>query len=937
MRRILLGVLLLAITCVLVPSLSYGQARTAERLMTATVSTLDNGNPPIGSVRYAIDAKRQQGLCVVAGVGETPIGSDALKTPDGWMCSSRAAGAGSATVSSFSAGNLAPLFTTSVATATTTPALTFSLTTQTAKMFFGGPASGSAAAPTFRGIVPGDFITGSVTASRCLRTDGSGNIVVAAADCGAGGGGTWGSITGTLSSQTDLQAALDLKAPLASPTFTGVPAAPTAAVDTNTTQLATTAYVVGQGYAKLASPTFTGTVTIPTPFTLGAVSVLPTGTELNFVDGVTSAIQTQLDGKQPLDSDLTTLAGLTATTDNFIVSAASAWASRTPAQVKTTLVLENVDNTSDATKNAAVVTLTNKTISGSSNTLSNISNASLTNSSITLNGSVISLGGSKTLTLASTDFVNQGTTTTVLHGNAAGNPSFGAVSLTADVSGDLPFANLAQGAALSVLGVTGNATADVASIAAASDDQVLRRSGIALGFGAMNLASSNAVTGALPVSNGGTGLTSGTSGGIPYFSSSTTMASSAALTANAPVIGGGVGVAPSVGTRTGNTTTFTTATGAITATCAQFDASGNLTATGAACGSAAAGNNNALYTATADATNNASITETSIVGTGVGSKTTAANYFAAGTSLVMKVRGYLSSAVTPDTLTIKIKADSTVVGTATFTLPTSLSNQVFWVDALITCRTAGATGTFMMNDAVISTNSTLTATISAKALNTSAVTLDTTGTLAWDITATWGGTTTGDTITGTNFVMFTPGTGLADPGSNGMLARTALNTTVARTITGTANQIVVTNGDGVSGNPTIDVGTQVVQTDQANTYTSGLQDFSAVTNFIGALRRKRTATAISYVVLNTDGYVGVTDTSAARTITLPDLGTADAGFEVTIADDSNGALTNNISVVPGGSDTFITGISSPFLLDTNLSLRSFLFTGSSATCCWRPK
>lgn len=49
--------------------------------------------------------------------------------------------------------------------------------------------------------------------------------------------------------------------------------------------------------ASLASPTFTGTVTIPTPFTLGAVSVTATGTELNFVDGVTSAIQTQLDAK----------------------------------------------------------------------------------------------------------------------------------------------------------------------------------------------------------------------------------------------------------------------------------------------------------------------------------------------------------------------------------------------------------------------------------------------------------------------------------------------------------------------------------------------------------------------------------------------------------------------------------------------------------------
>ena len=52
------------------------------------------------------------------------------------------------------------------------------------------------------------------------------------------------------------------------------------------------------GYAPLASPTFTGTVTIPTPFTLGAVSVTPTGTELNYVDGVTSAIQTQLNAKK---------------------------------------------------------------------------------------------------------------------------------------------------------------------------------------------------------------------------------------------------------------------------------------------------------------------------------------------------------------------------------------------------------------------------------------------------------------------------------------------------------------------------------------------------------------------------------------------------------------------------------------------------------------
>lgn len=68
-----------------------------------------------------------------------------------------------------------------------------------------------------------------------------------------------------------------------------------------------------------------------------------TGTDLLVASGGTGASDAATAlanlGGQPLDADLTTIAGLAATTGNFIVSEASAWASRTPAQVRTTLAL----------------------------------------------------------------------------------------------------------------------------------------------------------------------------------------------------------------------------------------------------------------------------------------------------------------------------------------------------------------------------------------------------------------------------------------------------------------------------------------------------------------------------------------------------------------------------------------------------------------------
>lgn len=80
-------------------------------------------------------------------------------------------------------------------------------------------------------------------------------------------------------------------------------------------------------------------------------------TEIGYLNGVTSSIQTQINGK---------------------ISASS----------------------SDI--------LTNKTISGSDNTISNIGNSSLTNSSITINGSAVSLGGSVTIDALPSQSGNEG-------------------------------------------------------------------------------------------------------------------------------------------------------------------------------------------------------------------------------------------------------------------------------------------------------------------------------------------------------------------------------------------------------------------------------------------------------------------------------------------------------------------------------------------------
>ncbi len=78
------------------------------------------------------------------------------------------------------------------------------------------------------------------------------------------------------------QTALDLKAPLASPALTGTPTAPTAAAGTNTTQVATTAYVIAA--IREAADEFTATAA-QTSFTLSQTKLAGSQVKM-YVNGI---------------------------------------------------------------------------------------------------------------------------------------------------------------------------------------------------------------------------------------------------------------------------------------------------------------------------------------------------------------------------------------------------------------------------------------------------------------------------------------------------------------------------------------------------------------------------------------------------------------------------------------------------------------------------
>jgi hypothetical protein len=156
-----------------------------------------------------------------------------------------------------------------------------------------------------------------------------------------------------------------------------------------------------------------------------------------------------------------------------------------------------------------------------------------------------------------------------------------------------------------------------------------------------------------------------------------------------------------------------------------------------------------LFTQTSSTTVANTTTETSILGTGVGTKTLPINFLVAAKTIRIKIQGYVSNLITP-TIQIRVKLGSVVIlDTTAVTMTTITGNMRFSVEGEFTCRTTGASGTiFSQGEANYFTIATTNNNIDM--VNTTTTTIDTTATQAIDVMVTWGTANASNSITSTN-------------------------------------------------------------------------------------------------------------------------------------------------------------------------------------------
>lgn len=122
-------------------------------------------------------------------------------------------------------------------------------------------------------------------------------------------------------------------------------------------------------------------------------------------------------------------------------------------------------------------------------------------------------------------------------------------------------------------------------------------------------------------------------------------------------------------------------------------------------------------------------------------------------------------------------------------------------------------------------------------------------------------------------------TALAAYNTNGILTQTAADTFTGRTITGTANEITVTNGNGVSGNPVVSLATGIDPAKLANGSVSAteFQYLDGVTSAIQGQLDGKASNAEAFVTLgNTTGLSNERRLAVAGGLTIQDGGANNA-------------------------------------------------------------